>query len=112
MKLYDNSIISILSKRRTYMKSENFEKPFDRTLSMYPYKKFHVKLIPGARVKHARPYPIPVIHLEAFKKELLHLVDKGVSSAQGASVWAPPTFITLKKMAEYIGSMTSVNSTR
>ena len=29
----------------------------------------------GSLPFHARPYPIPVIHLGAFKKELLHLVD-------------------------------------
>jgi hypothetical protein len=40
-----------------------------------------------------RSYPVPVIHLEAFKKELFHLVDIGVLSAQGASKWASPTFI-------------------
>ncbi len=79
---------------------------------MYSYKKFHIKLIPGVRAKHTRPYLILVIHLGAFKKELLHLVDIGVSSAQGAREWASPTFITLKMMVEYMGSMTSVNSTK
>jgi len=76
---------------------KNFEKLFNGTLGVYPYRKFHISLIPGAVAKHARPYPVPVIHLEAFKKELLHLVDLGVLSPQGASEWASPTFITPKK---------------
>jgi hypothetical protein len=46
---------------------------------------------------HSRPYAIPVIHLEAFKRESIHLVKIGVLSPQGASEWASPTFITPKK---------------
>jgi hypothetical protein len=46
---------------------------------------FHIDLVPGAIAKHTRPYPVPMIHLNAFKKELLHLVEMGVISLQGAS---------------------------
>ncbi len=54
--------------------------------------------MPGAVPKHFRPYAIPVIPLEAFKKELIHLVQIGVLSPQGASKWASPTFITPKNV--------------
>ena len=69
----------------------------DGTLEVYPHRKFHIDLVPEAVPKHSRPYAIPVIHLEAFKKELIHLVKIGVLSPQGASEWASPTFITPKK---------------
>jgi hypothetical protein len=42
---------------------------------------FHIDLVPGAIAKHARPYPVAMIHLNAFKKELLHLVEMGVISS-------------------------------
>jgi hypothetical protein len=72
-------------------------KLFDGTLGVYPHRTFHIDLVLGATPKHSRPYPIPVICLQAFKKELLHLVEIGVLSPQGASEWASPTFITPKK---------------
>jgi hypothetical protein len=38
-------------------------KLFDGTLGVYPHRKFHIDLVTGAIAKHARPYPVPVIHL-------------------------------------------------
>jgi hypothetical protein len=73
-------------------------KLFDGTLGVYPHRIFHIILVPGAVPSHFRPYAIPVTHLEAYKKELLHLVEIGALSSQGAiSEWASPIFITPKK---------------
>jgi hypothetical protein len=72
-------------------------KLFSGKLGVYPHRKFHIDLVTGAIAKHARPYPVPVIHLSAFKNELLHLVKIGIFSLQGASEWASPMFITPKK---------------
>ena len=66
----------------------------------------NIELEPGAKPRHARPYPVPVIHLEALKKKLMHLCEIGVLSPQGASEWASPTFITPKKMVESVRSVT------
>jgi hypothetical protein len=44
-------------------------KLFDGTLGIHHHKTFHIDLVPGAVPKHYRPYAIPVIHLEVFKKE-------------------------------------------
>ena len=62
-------------------------KLFDGTLGVYPHRKFPIDLVPKAVPKHSRTYAVPVIHLEAFKKELIHLVKIGVLSPQGASEW-------------------------
>ena len=53
---------------------KDFTKLFNGTLGVYPHKRFHIGLVPGARPKHSQPYAIPCIYLAAFKKELDRLV--------------------------------------
>jgi hypothetical protein len=52
-------------------------KLFDGSLGVYPHRKFHIDLVLGAIAKHARPYPVPVIHLSAFTKKILALIKNG-----------------------------------
>ena len=73
------------------------QKMFDGSVGVYPHKKFHIDIDKNAKPVHARPYPVPRVHLQTFKKELDHLVDIGVLAPQGESEWASPTFITPKK---------------
>ena len=55
------------------------------------------KLVPDAKPVHARPYPVPHIHMSTFKRELDHLVELGVLIPTQESEWASPTFIIPKK---------------
>jgi hypothetical protein len=89
--------LSLQQKKDLKEVLNTYTKLFNGTLDVYPHRKFHIDKVDGAVPKHARPYPVLVIHLDVFEKELLHLVDVGVLSPQGASEWASPTFITPKK---------------
>ena len=55
---------------------------FDGTLWVYPHKKFHINVDPDTKPAYLRPYPVPLLHLSTFKKELDHLVKLGVSVHQ------------------------------
>jgi hypothetical protein len=74
-----------------------YTKLFDGTLGVYPHKKFSIELTEDAKPYHARPYSVPKIHEQTFKKELKHLIDIGVLTYQGPSEYAFPTFIVPKK---------------
>ena len=94
-----NPLECLSTQQRADLKQvlSEFTKLFDGTLGVYPHRKFYIELEPRAKPRHARPYPVPVIHLETFKKDLIHLCEIGVLQPQGASKWSSPTFITPKK---------------
>ena len=57
----------------------------------------HIELEDGAKPVYRRPYPIPMVHMTTFKKELGHLVQIGVLSPVQDTEWGLPTVITPKK---------------
>ena len=74
-----------------------FPKLFDGELRTYPHRKYHLDLQDGAKPVHSRPYGVPFMQREAFKRELDHLIKIGVLERSGASQWASGTFIIPKK---------------
>ena len=76
---------------------EQHKKLFGGTLGVYLCKKFHIDVEKGSKPKHSRPYAVPHVHLERFKKELQHFVETGFLEPQGTSEWVLPTFIIPKK---------------
>ena len=56
-----------------------------------------IELNKDARPHHSKPYPVPKIHREQFKKELDSLVKLGVLKKDSNSQWAAPAFTIPKK---------------
>ncbi len=42
-------------------------KMFDGTVGLYPHRKVHIELVSNAKPVHARPYPVPCMHMSTFK---------------------------------------------
>ncbi len=63
----------------------NHKKLFDGSLGVYPHKKVHIDLKPGAKPVHHCTYPVPHVHCQTFKKELDHMVELGILEPCGAS---------------------------
>ena len=71
----------------------------------------HIKLEDGARPVYRRPYPVPVVHMETFRRELEHLVQIGVLTPTRDSEWGLPTFIIPKKdgRVRWVSDMRELN---
>ena len=97
-----DNLQAILSKHK---------KLFDGTLGVYPHRKFNIELLENATPVHSRPYYVPRVHLEVFRKELKHLVELGVLSPQGTSKLASPMFIIPKKYGHvcWISNLQALN---
>ncbi len=57
----------------------------------------HIELEAGAQTAYRQPYPVPMVHMAIFKKELDNLVKIGVLLPVRDTEWGLPTFITLKR---------------
>ena len=69
---------------------------FDGTLRKYKGRVFHINAKKDAEPVAKRPYPVPKLQYDVFKRELDHLVELGVLSPAGASEWQMPSFIIPK----------------
>ena len=76
---------------------KQYEDLFDGTLGDFQTEPIHLELKEGTKPKHHRSFPVPKIHEETLKKELVRLCKIGVLKKCSNSVWASPTFIIPKK---------------
>ena len=49
-------------------------KLFDGTLGRYPGEPMYIEREEGVHPVYRHPYPVPVVHMESFYKEIMHLV--------------------------------------
>ena len=74
-----------------------YETLFDGTLGKWNGVEVDLELKEDAKPYHARPYPIPRVHLDTLKQEVERLCEIGVLKKVNRSEWAAPTFIIPKK---------------
>jgi hypothetical protein len=70
---------------------------FDGTLGAWTHDEHHLELKEGVKPFHARAFPVPKVHYDTLKKEVMRLCDVGVLKRVNRSEWAAPTFIIPKK---------------
>ena len=80
-----------------YQLLKKYEKVFDGELSKWDADPVDFEFVEGAKPHSVRHYPVPHVHKETFKKELLRLVELGVLEPVQSSEWGSPTFIIPKK---------------
>ena len=89
--------INSQQKEMLYQLLVKYEKIFDGELSEWDTEPVDFEFIEGAKPHCQRHFPVPHIHKETFKKELMRLVEIGVLEEVLESEWGSPTFIIPKK---------------
>jgi hypothetical protein len=84
-------------KEQLFNLLSEFEELFDGTLGDWKTEPVELELREGEKPHSSRYYPMPRVHKQTFKKELLRLVEIGVLEEVRQSEWGSPTFIIPKK---------------
>ena len=74
-----------------------YEDLFDGMLGDFKTSPVSLDIKPGKKPAYARPYAVPKVHKDIFKKELNRLVELGVLAPDNKLPWASLAFIILKK---------------
>ncbi len=80
-----------------YLLLKKYESLFDGTLGTWKTDPIDIELKEGAKPYHAKPWPVPHIHLATLKLEIDRLIELGVLKKVNNSEWGAPTFIIPKK---------------
>ena len=89
--------INSQQQEQLYQLLKKYEEIFDGKLSKWDTEPVDFEFVEGAQPHSLRHFPVPHIHKETFKKELLRLVEIGVLEKVHSSEWGSPTFIIPKK---------------
>ena len=74
-----------------------YEELFDGTLGNFVTSPVSLDVKLGKKSAYARPYTVPKVHKDVFKKELDKLVELRVLALDNELPWVRPAFIILKK---------------
>ena len=82
----------IITQRNEFLKLlYKLEELFDGTLGTWKTYPVDFKLKEEVNLTCSRPYPVPKVHEEIFKKEIEHLVLPGVLELANDSEWVAPS---------------------
>lgn len=76
---------------------QGFHPLFNGKLGRYKHAKVKLRLKPGSKPVHLKPFPVPHSQEQIFKEEAFRLCDVGVLAPCGLSEHGYPTFIVAKK---------------
>ena len=88
---------STMTQRNVLVKLlQRFEESFDGTLGTRKKDPLEFDLIEDTKTICSQPYPVPKVHKEVFKNEVVQLVLFGVLEVGNNPEWGSPPFVKPK----------------